>query len=125
MLLVMANSASRRAAYRVERADARRCFAREDIVEGWRHLERAHILAQPDPIAHVGSHLAMLRRGVIDRDAREVVGQALRAMLAGPASLAGRIPTGNDGRSRTKLSEQTPIPSDLERFLPGQPRPAK
>lgn len=116
-----ASSASRRVAYRAERADARRCFARRDIVEGWRHLERAHILAQPDPVAHVGSHVAMLRRAVIDRDAREVVGQALRAVLAGPASLVGRIPTGNDGRARTPLSEQKPIPADLERFLPGQP----
>lgn len=112
-----ASSTERRTAYRAERADARRAFDKGDATKGWRHLERAHVIAQPDAIAHVGSHVAMLRRGIVDRDAREVAGQLVRALLAGPASLVGRIPTGNDGRARTPLSKRMPIPVGLEPIL--------
>lgn len=79
MRLVTAGRAARRAAYRAERADARRAFA--------------------------------------DRDAREVTGQVLRAALAGTASLAGRIPTGNDGRARTPLSNRMSVPRHMEPVL--------
>ncbi|MGK2950116.1 MAG: DUF3703 domain-containing protein [Acidimicrobiales bacterium] len=116
-----APSLARRAAYRTERAAARQAFSAGDTATGWRHLERAHVLAQPNAIAHVGSHLAMLRRASTDRDTREVAGQVLRAALAGPASLAGRIPTGNDGRARTPLSKRMPIPPDLEPLLRAAP----
>jgi hypothetical protein len=106
MLFVNANSAGRRAAYRTEQRHARRAFAGDHTAEGWRHLERAHVLAQPDAIIHIGSHLTMLRRGVIERDVTEIVGQVVRAILAGPASLTGRIPTGNNGRARTPLRSE-------------------
>jgi hypothetical protein len=114
MLPVNTDSAERRATYRTERDRARRAFARDQVADGWHHLERAHVLAQPDAIIHIGSHLAMLRRGVIERDTTEIIGQVVRALLAGPASLTGRIPTGNNGRARTPLSERMTIPTDLE-----------
>ncbi|WP_051062713.1 DUF3703 domain-containing protein [Ilumatobacter nonamiensis] len=116
-----ADSARRRAAYRTERDRARRAFAEDDGSAGWRHLERAHVLAQPDAIPHIGSHIAMLRRALIERDPGEAAGQVLRALLAGPASVTGRIPTGNDGRARTPLSERMPIPDDLAPVLPNLP----
>lgn len=125
MLLVNADSADRRAAYRTERDHARRAFARDQGADGWRHLERAHVLAQPDAIIHIGSHLAMFRRGVIERDATEIVGQVVRTLLAGPASVTGRIPTGNDGRARTPLSERRAIPVDLESHSKGPVHPPK
>ncbi len=123
MLLVNTDKADRRAAYRTERDQARRAFARDQTADGWHHLERAHVLAQPDAIIHIGSHLAMLRRGVIERDTTEIVGQVVRALLAGPASLTGRIPTGNDGRARTPLSERMTIPADLEPHSKGRVHP--
>jgi len=114
MLFVNATATNRRVAYRTARDDARRHFASGHVTEGWRQLERAHVLAQPDAIIHIGSHIAMLRRGIIETDAKEAVGQALRALLAGPASLTGRVPTGNDGRARTPLSKRMAIPDDLK-----------
>jgi hypothetical protein len=114
MLPLNTEPADRRAVYRAERDHARRSFARDQVTEGWHHLERAHVLAQPDAIIHISSHLAMLRRGVIERDTTEIVGQVVRAILAGPASLTGRIPTGNNGRARTSLSKRMAIPTDLE-----------
>jgi hypothetical protein len=83
----------------------------------WRHLERAHVLAQPFVVAHVGSHWAMLRRAVGERDRTEVVGQLVRVVLAGPASAVGRIPVGNPGRARIPLDAEAPVPADLASIL--------
>lgn len=37
----------------------------------WTHLERAHLLSQPDPCLHTGNHLAMFSLAVRRRDRRE------------------------------------------------------
>ena len=84
-----------------------------DPAEGWRHLERAHIVAQPFALAHVGAHIEMLRQAVRDRDRIEILGQLVRVVLAAPASAFGRIPVGNTGRARVPLTAQMPIPNDL------------
>ena len=47
----------------------------------------------------------------------EVAGQVVRVLVAGPASLVGRIPTGNDGRARTPLRATAPVPPDLAAVL--------
>jgi hypothetical protein len=125
MLLMNTESADRRDAYRTERDHARRAFARDQVTDGWHHLERAHVLAQPGAIIHIGSHLAMLRRGVIERDPTEIVGQVVRALLAGPASLTGLIPTGNNGRARTPLSERVTVPANLEPHSEGPIHPPR
>ena len=120
-----ATATNRRGAYRTARDNARRQVANGHVTEGWRHLQRAHILAQPDATIHIGSHIAMLRHGIIEKDAEEVVGQALRALLAGPASLTGRVPTGNDGRARTPLSNRMAIPDDLRPHFTSRTQPTK
>lgn len=99
-----------RNAYRAERRSA---AVAGDPATAWYHLERAHILAQPFAVAHVGSHVAMLRQGLRDRDGIEVAGQVLRAAVAAPPSLLGRYPTGNTGRARVPLRAEMPIPEDL------------
>lgn len=48
----------------------------------WRHLERAHIVSQPDPWLHTCSHAAMLRLALGQHDRREAIGQVLRLMVA-------------------------------------------
>ena len=50
-----------RDAYGRERAAAVEAERKDDQEGAWRHLERAHVVAQPFPVAHVGSHVAMLR----------------------------------------------------------------
>jgi hypothetical protein len=83
----------------------------------WTHLERAHILSQPDPWLHTGNHLAMFSLAVRQRDRREALGQIVRIIAAGPASLAGRYPEGNTGRARVALRRTMPIPADLATLL--------
>ena len=103
-----------RSAYRAERDDA---AAATEPTTVWWHLERAHILAQPFAAAHVGSHLAMFRQGLRDRDAVEVAGQALRVVVAAPPSLLSRYPTGNTGRARVPLRAEMPVPDDIAELL--------
>jgi hypothetical protein len=83
----------------------------------WRHLERAHILSQPFGGPHIRVHLAMLGLGWRTRDAREVIGQLVRVLVAAPGSWLGRFPPGNTGRARVGLTQPMPIPLDLQAQL--------
>jgi hypothetical protein len=85
--------------------------------EAWRLLERTHILSQPWAWPHVRSHLDMLRLAVHARDRREVVGQILRTLVAGPGSAVGRYPLGNTGRSNVPATQPMPLPEDLTELL--------
>ena len=80
--------------------------------EGWRHLERAHVLSQPWAWDHVRVHAAMLRRAWHERDRVEVRGQVLRLVVAGPGSLVNRYPIGNSGRARVSATLPMPIGDD-------------
>ena len=108
-----------RAAYRDEIDSGRVAAHAGDVTAAWSHFERAHVLAQPFPVAHVGSHVAQLVLGWRTRDRTEVVGQVIRILVAGPASMVGRIPAGNDGRARTPLRVTAPVPADLAAVLEG------
>lgn len=108
-----------RSAYRHEINAGRASIGAGDVTAAWSHLERAHVLAQPFPVAHVGSHIAQLRLGFRTRDRAEVAGQVVRVVVAGPASVIGRVPVGNDGRARTPLRATAPMPEDLVEILEG------
>ena len=86
-------------------------------VEAWRCLEDAHVLSQPWVRPHVRVHLAMLSLGWAQRDRREIPGQLLRLVLAGPGSALGRYPTGNTGRSDASAFEPMPMRDDLAALL--------
>ncbi|WP_308221154.1 DUF3703 domain-containing protein [Nocardia sputi] len=88
-----------------------------DTEQRWVHLERAHILSQPDPWLHTRNHLAMLALAVRQRDRREALGQVVRIIVAAPGSLAGLAPEGNTGRARVGLRETMPIPPELADLL--------
>lgn len=88
-----------------------------DIAAAWRHLERAHVVAQARLIPHCRSHWAMLRLALRLRDWREAAGQAIRLMLAPIGNLTGRLPPGNVGRSRVSAFAPMAIPPDLEAIL--------
>jgi len=93
----------------------------DSIEQRWAALERAHVLSQPWPLKHVRAHAAMFRLAVRQRDVRELMGQAVRLVVAGPASAVGRYPAGNTGRARVPATLPMPITDDLAQLLEGAP----
>ena len=59
----------------------------------------------------------MLGYGIRHRDRREVTGQLLRLLVAGPGSAIGRYPLGNTGGANVSAVEPMPIPADLQAIL--------
>ena len=102
-----------------ERKAGRRARTAGDAVGEWNHLERAHILSQPLVVAHVRTHLAMLGYAVRNRDRREIAGQVIRLLVAGPGSAMGRYPLGNTGGANVSATTPMPIPADLRAVLRG------
>jgi hypothetical protein len=93
--------------------------ARTDA-DPWPALERAHIASQPFAWPHTRVHATMLRVAWRQQDRREIVGQLVRLIVAGPGSLVDRYPPGNTGRTTMGLTEHAPIPADLAELLPPQ-----
>ena len=90
-------------------ADVRHWLAAElsaarTAADPWPYLERAHIVSQPWAWPHTRVHVQMLKVAVRQRDRRELLGQVIRAVVAGPGSLAGRYPLGNTGRTTMGLT---------------------
>ncbi|MDM7487219.1 DUF3703 domain-containing protein [Rhodococcus sp. CSLK01-03] len=106
--------ATARARYRQEMTASRTA---RDAQQRWRHLERAHILSQPDPWLHTCNHAAMLALALRCRDRREALGQVVRILVAAPGSMTGRYPDGNTGRVAAGLTTPMPVPDDLARAL--------
>jgi len=106
-----------RDAWQAERDAARSARAAGDPAAEWHHLERAHILSQPLAGPHLKTHADMLGAAGRRRDAREVVGQLLRLVLAVPGSLTGRYPVGNTGGADVSAFRPMPIPGDLRALL--------
>ncbi|MBA4044769.1 MAG: hypothetical protein C0471_10170 [Erythrobacter sp.] len=88
-----------------------------DLEQAWRHLERAHILAQTQLIEHCRSHWMMLSLAVRQRDWREAAGQLLRLSLAPVGNFTGRLPIGNTGRSTISAFVPMDIPPDLRAIM--------
>jgi hypothetical protein len=87
------------------------------IEQRWTALERAHVLSQPWPVPHVRTHAAMVGLAARQRDTREIVGQIVRVLVAGPASAVGKYPAGNTGRARIPATLPMPIEDDLAQLL--------
>ena len=102
-----------------EREAARAARGLGDLAGEWAHLERAHILSQPLVAPHILTHLAMVSCGARRHDRREVAGQLLRLLLAGPGSITGRYPVGNTGGADVSPFRPMPIPEDLRAILEG------
>lgn len=103
-------------------ADVREWLAAElaaarTAADPWPYLERAHIVSQPWAWPHTRVHLHMLKVAVRQRDQRELVGQIIRIVVAGPGSLTGRYPLGNTGRTTMGLAEVADVPDDLAWIL--------
>jgi hypothetical protein len=113
------NKESIRQAWVDEYTAARHARAAGDTTGEWHHLERAHILSQPLPVTHVRTHVAMLGNGIRRRDRREILGQLVRLVGAGPGSVVGRYPLGNTGGADVNAVTPMPIPADLQAVLDG------
>src|SRR5437868_1672654 len=74
----------------------------------WKHLETAHLLAQPRALPHFLVHFLMFLLAILLLDAREIFGQIPRMILSVPGSLTGRYPRGNNGRASMGLLESRP-----------------
>lgn len=105
-----------------ERLTADLAAARDETKSGneaaaWMLLEEAHVLSQPWAWPHIKVHFEMLALGWHTRDRREVTGQLLRIVMAGPGSLTGRYPEGNTGRASVPATQPMPVPDDLRTLL--------
>lgn len=59
----------------------------------------------------------MLKVAARQRGRRELLGQIIRIVVAGPGSLAGRYPLGNTGRTTMGLTAVADVADDLARIL--------
>lgn len=100
-----------------EYRDARSAADAGKTEEAWRHLERAHIVAQGMFVPHIYSHWRMLILAAKSTDIREIFGQLMRLALAPLGNLSGRLPIGNTGRSDVSAFVHMDIPADLQPIL--------
>jgi hypothetical protein len=110
-------------AWSQEMTAARAARTAQDATTEWTHLERAHILSQPFAGSHVRTHAAMFGAAVRKRDAREIVGQGFRLLVAGPGSFTGRYPVGNTGGANVSAFKPMEIPEDLRSLLAEEATP--
>lgn len=101
------------------RAEARDHEQRGDATGAWSCLGDAHVLSQPWAVPHIGVHRAMLGLGRRSGSVGEVLGQLVRLIVAGPASVTGRFPRGNSGRSDVSAFAPAPVREDLAMLLDG------
>lgn len=113
------NPAAVRKAWANEHTAARQARVAGDPSGELHHLERAHILSQPFAGPHVRTHLAMLGYGIRNRDRREIAGQLVRLLVAGPGSATRRYPIGNTGGANVSAVQPMAIPADLRALLNG------
>jgi hypothetical protein len=93
------------------------CWDKGQVVQAWQHLERAHILGQPYPLAHTAVHWQILLFGFKTRDRKEVIGHLPRLLVGGIKSWAGMIPLGNTGGANVPPLRPMPIPDDMQQII--------
>jgi Protein of unknown function (DUF3703) len=104
-------------AYQQEVSQADQALQRGDFEAAFRHLERAHVLAQRITGRHTYIHWLMLVAGWRRGDLREAIGQVPR-MLASILFSRLWVPRGNSGRSRVSAFKPMPVPDDLRHLVP-------
>lgn len=86
-------------------------------LQGFHHLERAHVLGQESTVLHVRVHVRMLLWAVRNRVPKEFWGQLLRITGAATKTAIGWIPTGNTGGSNVSPIKPMQIAGDLQEIL--------
>ena len=100
-----------------EIACAEGCSAAGEAAKAFRHLERAHILAQGNTAQHTRVHWLMLKHGLREHDVKEVAGQVLRIGGAVTKTPFGIYPKGNTGGANVSPIKPMPIEADLAAIL--------
>ncbi len=106
-----------RVAFEAELRQAAEAERGGELPRAWRHLERAHILSQAHAGPHIRVHGRMFAFGWRRKDSRELLGQLVRLLVAGPGSWLGRAPLGNTGGANVGILTPLPIPEDLRALL--------
>lgn len=104
-------------AYGLEVLQADEALRQQDFETAFRHLERAHVLAQRATGRHTYIHWRMLVAGLRRGDRREVIGQVPR-MVASILFSRVWVPRGNSGRARVSAFASMPVAEDLEHLVP-------
>ena len=100
-----------------EIATADRAEGMGDSANAFRHLERAHVLAQESTYHHTRAHWLMLKHGLRHRNGKEVAGQILRFVGAATKTPLGIYPKGNTGGANVSPFRSMPVEDDLKRVL--------
>lgn len=103
--------------YKDELLQAQDFISKGQYQQGWHHLERAHILAQPYAIEHTVVHWKMLCFGFKIKDTKEIIGQIPRLLVGGVKSFVGTIPVGNTGGANVPPLRPMEIPADLKLII--------
>ena len=103
--------------YQNELAKAAASLKKEHFIISWRHLERAHILAQPYPFQHTAVHWQMFLFGIKVKNWKEVMGQIPRLLFGGVKSFVGKVPIGNTGGANVPPLKPMEIPADLQEIF--------
>jgi len=85
--------------------------------DGFRHLERAHVLGQASTVHHVRVHWQMLCWGLRHHQFGEMAGQLLRLAGAVTKTAIGLLPEGNTGGANVSAVKPMPVPEDLAEIL--------
>jgi 7,8-dihydropterin-6-yl-methyl-4-(beta-D-ribofuranosyl)aminobenzene 5'-phosphate synthase len=104
-------------AIQVELRLAKQSYEAGDLGQSIQFLERAHVLGQRYFMAHLITHLWMLKISLLRRNHRETVGQLLRIVATVPGYLFGWVPVGNTGGANVSAIRPMPIPIDLRRHF--------
>lgn len=108
--------------YREELLQAKNEFDKKHYQQSWRHLERAHILGQPYPLAHTFVHCKMLAFGIKLKNTKEIIGQIPRLLVGGVKSFVGKIPVGNTGGANVPPLLPMEIEEDLAMIIKNSTR---
>jgi sterol desaturase/sphingolipid hydroxylase (fatty acid hydroxylase superfamily) len=104
----------RQQAIKRELEQARSCELAGDLAGAWRANELAHVLAQPNLLPHLKSHVGMLGLAWRCRSWTEVFAQLARLVLVPLAHASGLIPKRNGGTGRFGLLQEAGWPEELE-----------
>lgn len=112
-----------RLAYEKEIALAQEHIARDDLRQGFFHLERAHVIGQAHVVPHARSHWLMLKVELRQRRPAAAFGQVVRIVLGVLGSAVGVVPVGNTGGSDISMFKRMPIAPDLQGIIDGATPP--
>lgn len=110
-------------AYEKEIALAKQHIARDELRQGYFHLERAHVIGQAFVVPHARSHWLMLKVEFRRKRPCAALGQALRIVLGVLGSAIGVVPVGNTGGSDISMFKRLPIAPELQSIIDGATSP--